>query len=311
MKKWICLILIVSFLLSPWLIVNVEGQVTNLRIMAYPTTLNAGFNTTIIINIINDFESIYDVEVSLSFPQSQVTVTSPIAIGPSNWKFEKIKEGENVTVEPLVFVPKSAAGNGYLGSVLILYKRLGYISPYSETHTIGFYTKGQIEIVVYEFSVEPELPTAGSTVSITASLLNKGTITARFTNVSLVPDPILVLKPESYNYLGDVDPNSPSPFTLEATLNSDLKEGEYLIKIMAEYEDEESRAHIIENEVIVYVTEMIEEQPPKSIFEKIIETIIGELLYFLIGLSVIIILVAIVIKRRSSKSEFETEDSQT
>lgn len=311
MKKWIFLISIILFPISSGVISDVESQVTNLKVTAHPTTLNAGFNTTVLINIFNDFESIYDIDISLRFPQSQISTISPIAIGPSNWKFEKIRREENVTIDPLIFVPKDAAGNGYLGNIVISYKRLGYISPQSETHVIGFYAKGQIEVILYELSIEPESATAGSVISITASLLNKGTVTAKFMNVSLFPGSILVLKPESYNYIGDLEPNSPAPFTLEALLNSEIYEGEYSIKLIIEYEDEEAKEYVIESNVSIYVIEMVEEQYTPAIHEKIIETITGELLYIIIIIIVVVIAIAIVIKLRSSKSEFETEEFQT
>lgn len=302
------------FLVSIPIFVNFDyrvlGQVRNFDIEANPTTLESGFNTTVIVNIINDFEPIYDVDISMSFPQSQITLTSPVVIGISNWRFEKIKEGEDITIKPLIFVPKDAAGSGYVASVMISYKRLGYISPYSENHYVGFYAKGEVDMVAYEFTVEEEQVVAGSSLSITASLLNKGTITARFTNVTLLPHPILILKPESYSYLGDVDPNSPSPFTLEAIVKNDTQEGMYKMKILTEYEDEERRSHTFENEVDIYVVIPIVETGPQSLQDKAIEIIKNNLLYIIIGLAIIII-ISIIIKRRTSKSEFGTEEFQS
>jgi hypothetical protein len=285
----------------------VSGQVRNLDVKTNPTTLESGFNTTVIVNIINDFEPIYDVDISMNFPQSQVALTSPVVIGISNWRFEKIKEGEDITIEPLIFVPKDAAGSGYVANVMISYKRLGYISPYSESHYVGFYAKGEVDMVAYEFTVEEEQVVAGSSLSITASLLNKGTVTARFTNITLLPHPILILKPESYSYLGDVDPNSPSPFTLEAIVKNDTKEGMYKMNILTEYEDEERRSHAFENEVDIYVVIQTVETGPESLQDKVIEIIKNNLLYIIIGLAIIIIIV-IIIRRLTSKSEFEIEE---
>jgi hypothetical protein len=95
------------------LTIDVTGQQTRLEVTGAPTTLNAGFNTTVVITIFNEFEPIYDVDVSVSFTQSQTNTISPVVIGASNWKFERIGMGENVTINPLIFVTESAAGNAY------------------------------------------------------------------------------------------------------------------------------------------------------------------------------------------------------
>ncbi len=281
------------------------GQARNLNVEVNPTSLESGFNTTITVNIINNFEAIYDIDISMNFPQSQITLTSPVIIGINNWRFERMKKGESTSIEALIFVPKAAAGSGYIANILISYKRLGYISPYTEAHNIGFYAKGEIDMVAYDFSIEEESIIAGSPLSITASLLNKGTVIARFTNISIAPNPILILQPESYSYLGDVDPNSPSPFTLEATIKTETKEGTYSIKIVTEYEDEERKSHRIENEIEVNVTVQSTEQKPQSIYDRAIEFIKANILYSLIAIIVIIVLIIIIIRRRSSKSEFE------
>ena len=303
----IFLVSIPIFINSDYLVL---GQVRNLDIKTNPTTLESGFNTPVIINIINNFEPIYDVDISMNFPQSQITLISPLVIGISNWRFEKIKEGEDITIKPLIFVPKDAAGSGYVASIMIAYKRLGYISPYSENHYVGFYAKGEVDMVAYEFTIEEEQVVAGSSLSITASLLNKGTVTARFTNVTLLPHPILILKPESYSYLGDVDPNSPSPFTLEAIVKNDTQEGMYKMKILTEYEDEERRTHTFENEVDIYIVIQTVETGPLSLQDKVIEIIKSNLLYIIIGLAIIII-IAIIIRRRTSKSEFGIGEFQS
>ena len=312
--KWIFLFVLAFTATFSDLTVNVEGQTTKLKVTAIPTILQAGFNTTVAINILNDFEPIYDVDVSISFPQSQTSATSPTAIGTSSWKFSKIKFGENVTVKPLIFVPVDAAGNGYTANIQISYKRLGYISPSSEVHAIGFYAQGWISMVAYDFAVEVEpitLRNAGATLTITASLLNKGNVPAMFTNVTLIPSPILTLKPESQSYLGEVDPNSPAPFTLEATVNPDTEEGNYTVKIKVQYEDEESRIHVFEKEVNVYVT-VIQEQQLPSTSERIIKTVTDTvkryMLFVIIGILVIII--AALMVRRSRRSSFESNASQ-
>jgi len=284
---------------------SILGQITHLEVSASPTSLKAGFNTTVTITILNKFEPIYDMDVALSFPQSQITSVSPVVIGTSNLKFGKVNKGANVTLTPLIFVPEEAAGNGYQATVTITYKRLGYISPYTEVHTIGFYAQGQISVVIYDLLVEPEDATAGSPLTITGTLLNKGNIPALFTNATLLPHPLLTLIPESYSYLGEVDPNSPTPFTLETTVNPTAQEGNYTVKIQVEYEDKESRSYIIQKTASFHIIEA-EETQPQGGPERIMEMIRERLLYIVIGVLVIIIIGVTVKLRRLSYKEFET-----
>lgn len=307
----ICVIFLVLSISLVNLTTDVAGQQTRLEVTGEPTTLNAGFNTTVIITIFNEFEPIYDVDVSVSFPESQTTTVSPVVIGASNWKFERIGMGENVTIKPLIFVTESAAGNAYPADISISYTRLGYISPSSETHTIGFYAKGQIIIIAYDFIVEIEPAYegnertrdsvfAGSTITVTGSLLNKGNVPAMFTNVTIIPNPILILQPESTSYLGEVDPNSPAPFTLEAKTSPHAEDGNHTILIKVEYQDPESKTHSLEKELTVYIFKtQIQESPSTS--EKIIGIIRQNLLFVIIGIIIFIFLVALLIKRLSKR----------
>ncbi len=299
---------------------DVAGQQTRLEVTGTPTTLNAGSNTTIVITIFNEFEPIYDIDVSVSFQQSQTTTVSPVVIGISNWKFERIGMGENVTINPLIFVTESAAGNAYPADILISYTRLGYISPSSETHTIGFYAKGQIIMIAYDFIVEIESEyggnegnrdsgfprDVGSTVTVTGSLLNKGNIPAMFTNVTIIPNSILILQSESTSYLGEVDPNSPAPFTLEAKTSPYIENGNYTILIKVEYQDQESKVHSFEKDLTVYVFKtQVQESPSTS--EKIIGLIRQNLILVIIGIIIFIFLVALLI-RKLSRRGVESED---
>ena len=309
--KWIFLLLTLLIPLSFGSIDNVKGQTTNLEVKVYSTTLDAGYNTTVTVDVINEFEPIYDVDVSLSFsPPSQSDIASassdlPVVIGTGNFKFEKIEEGESVRIEPIVFASRDFSGKGYSSYVTISYKRLGYISTQSEVHVVGFYVKGQIDMIVYEFSVEPDPVVAGSEIIITASLLNKGTIEASYTNVSLTPNPILIQKLESYSYIGEVDPNSPAPFTLEAIVKEDTEEGTYPINVKIEYEDEESKVYVINRELEIYIVETIEEEGAQSTSDLIVDFIKGNLIFLLIGIIIAIIVIILLLRRRASKEEFE------
>jgi hypothetical protein len=297
--RWIFLALLVSTTIFSALAVKVESQGTELQVTASSTNLRGGYNTSVSITIINNFESIYDVDVSVSFT-STATAASPTVAGISNWKLDKIDFGQNVTVKPLIFASADLAGNVYSASIAVSYKRLGYISPYTETHTIGFYVQGEVNMIAYDFTVDPDPVPAGSTVTIGASLLNKGNVAAMFTNVTLISSPILTLKPESHSYVGDVDPNSLSPFTIEATVRLDTQPGTYTVKLKVEFEDKESIIHTFERDVTVNVVEAQKQEPSGF------STSMIAILQILVPVTLaIVVIVVLIVRRRRTRSKSE------
>lgn len=239
-----------------------HGQIAHLKVESSETSLKAGFDNNVTVTVYNDFEPIYELDVTVSFPASMQVPSSPKIIGLSHWKFNKLNKGDQVKLSITIFVPDEAAGNAYTASLILTYRRLGYISPYTETHTLGFYAKGWIKIIIYDLSVDPSPSYPGEPISFTASLLNRGNIPAMFTNVTLMEDSTLIRKPESFSYLGQVDPNSPAPFTLEALVRPGLEEGNYTAAIKVSYEDREHVIHQIVETVPFQVVKPVEEKTP-------------------------------------------------
>lgn len=240
------------------------GQIAHLNVEPSGTLLKAGFNNNVTITIYNEFEPIYELDITISFPTSMQVPSSPTVLGVNHWKFNKVNKGDQVMLSIVIFVPDDAAGNAYTASLILTYKRLGYISPYTETHTIGFYAKGWIDMTIYDLTVDPSPSRPGEPISFTASLLNKGNVPAMFTNVTLVGDEVLIYKPESFSYLGQVDPNSPAPFTLEALVKPGIEEGNYTISIYVSYEDDEHILYRTVKDVSFEVIKPIEEKPRPS-----------------------------------------------
>lgn len=264
-KTTALVMLLIAVASSSNLIAGGHGQIAHLRVEPPETTLKAGFDNNISITIYNDFEPIYELYATISFPASMQVPSSPKVLGLNYWKFNKLDKGDWVRLPIVIFVPDDAAGNAYTASLTLTYRRLGYISPYTETHILGFYAKGWIKMVLYDLSVDPSPSRPGEPISFTASLLNRGNIPAMFTNVTLMEDHVLAYKPESFSYLGQVDPNSPAPFTLEALVRPGLEEGNYTASIMISYEDKEHAAYQVVEKVSFEVVKPVEEspQPPR------------------------------------------------
>ena len=258
------IMLLIAIILLSHLTGGGHGQIAHLKVESSETSLKAGFDNNITITVSNDFEPIYELDVTISIPASMQTLSSPKVIGLNHWKFNKLNKGDQVKLSITIFVPDEAAGNAYTASLILTYKRLGYISPYTETHALGFYAKGWIKMTIYDVSVDPNPSHPGEPVSFTASLLNRGNIPAMFTNVTLMEDDALIRRPESFSYIGQMDPNSPAPFTLEALVRPGLEEGNYTAAIMVSYEDKEHVIHQIVERVPFQVVKPVEEKPQPS-----------------------------------------------
>lgn len=304
-RTQIVLIPLILIALSAHFVADTQGQQTNLKVKVSPITLSAGSTNNITVLIDNSFENIYDVDVRISFVPTQIGTTLPTVLGSSNWKFRTLEYGKNIAIEIPISVPEESAGKGYSANVVLIYKRLGYISPISETHVLGFYAKGIIKMEMFDFIIEPSPAIRGSIISVSATLLNRGNVAARFATAILIPSSIFALGPESSSYLGEIEPNSPTPFTLEATVNSSVHEGSYRMKIRVEYQDQESGSHTLEEEVSAYIVEAVV-QPPKSASQQIVEVIYNRLTYVSLAVAATIIAVVLFLKRRCSNEESET-----
>lgn len=197
--------------------------------------------------------------VPVSAITATLTMPSPLIVhGDNSWSFEYLEPGGSITIPLKVYAPEESIGSTYSGSLTLNY-RDDYGESHSESYPIGLIIVGRIELVVYGKEVTPQPVKPGSKVSITATLLNKGNVAARYVNASIVPNSLLDLTSESASYIGEVEENSPAPFTLTAYVRGDAEEGAFPIKINITYRDDQYRDHSFN--VTVYITV---EKPPQG-----------------------------------------------
>lgn len=299
-------------------------QITNLEIEVSTTLLFAESNNNITLTVYNDFEPIYELCVSYSFSSSDQD-TSPNIIGADSCKFDKITEGDSVEFPIIIFVPEEAAGNSYTLDIVLTYKRLGYISSITEGYAIGFNVQEKeewIELVFYEL-VEPDPARPGASIFFSANILNKGNIPAMYANISLLENDMLINQLESSTYLGQIDPNSPAAFDLEASVKPGSKQGSYTAEIRVSYEDEDNVPYTVTHQIRFSVIELEEERAPQGPLESILGPIrniffqssspgsnhgaspILSVIPLFILVVVIISIIVFVRRRRSKKNEFE------
>ena len=275
MKIGIVIFLILFQSLNIFAIAN--AQTFNLEVEVSTTFLTSESLNNIIIKIYNDFEPIFELVVSISFSESTQDSSSPNIIGAHGWKFDKVLKGRSVEIPVIVFVPEGTEGKAYTANIDLSYKRLGYVSEITESHSIGFYIPEEeeyIDLVLYELEVDPNPSQPGTPITFSASMLNKGNIPAMYVNVSLKENGILMLQMESYSYLGQVEPNSPTVFSLDALVNPRAREGSYSAEISISYEDEDNSSYTISEQIPYSVAVSREERtaegPLGGIFDPIL-----------------------------------------
>ncbi|MEM3522577.1 MAG: hypothetical protein QXD78_06020, partial [Candidatus Bathyarchaeia archaeon] len=216
----------------------VNSQVTKLDVKISQNIIIAERNNTITIEVSNSYKDLYDLDLGLNIP-------SPLAIlsSSNHWRLSSLKKGESYRATFLLYAPKSALGNTFTGALTIAYKELGYISYTIETHSFNFIVYGWIEITIYDLVIMPKLVNPGSEIAISANILNKGNVAAMYTNATILPKDYLILTQESNAYLGQVDPNSPAPFSLITKINPEAQEGVYPITLLIRYQDDRHTIH--------------------------------------------------------------------
>ena len=257
-----------------------NAQTFNLEVEVSTNFLLSESLNDIIVMIYNDFEPIFELVVSMSFSESTQDSSSLNIIGTHSWKFDKVLKGGSVEIPLIVFVPEGTEGKAYTANIDLTYKRLGYVSEITENHSIGFYIPEEeeyIDLVLYEVEVDPVAPQPGVSITFSASTLNKGNIPAMYVNVSLIENSVLTLQSESYSYLGQIDPNSPTAFSLDALINPRAREGSYSAEINIKYEDEENRSYTIHKQIPFNIVMLREERttqgPLGGIFDPILNII--------------------------------------
>jgi len=189
-------------------------------------------NNTVAIVMRNVREDLYDVTIKLDMP-------SPLVVlGGNRWWFSSVLKGQTVTIVPVIFAPKSAVGSSFSAILEANYKELGQVFFTSETHSLGFAVYGYIKMIVYGLSIEPQIVGPGSSITVSGNVLNQGNVPAMFTNVTIMPKRPFVVRSDGVSYLGQVDPNSPAPFSLTTALDPETKPGDYTVTLLVTYQDD-------------------------------------------------------------------------
>jgi len=147
---------------------------------------------------------------SLSSPVLSLSVSSPLVVlQNSSYAVPNsvLQSGESVTYEALVGSSTSASPGYYPASVTITY--LGQSgTEMSATFTSGLVLTGTIKLVIQS----PQVTQGNTTLSVSGEILNEGFSSAYYASVT---GSISGVRATSQaDYVGEIDPNTPVPFSL-------------------------------------------------------------------------------------------------
>lgn len=238
--------------------------------------------------------------VSLSTVTATLTIPSPLVVhGNNSWSFKYLEPHALALIPLKIFAPSSVIGSTYQGQLQLGY-RDAYGQSQSSTQPINLIIVGRIELVVYGKAVSPQPSSPGSKVTFSANLLNKGNVVAMYANASILPNPVLVLSGESTTYVGEVEENSPIPFTVVAHVGSGVGNGTYPVTMSISYRDDQYREHTLNFTVNLVVAKGQSGQEGGTAGGGILQLLVegGWVLLPMVGASVVIL---ILYRRRLSK----------
>lgn len=148
-------------------------------------------------------ESIYSPAVSLAVSSPLVVMGNPTAGIQS-----VLNPGQSVDFDELVSSSPSSTLGVYSGTITVTYASLSG-TQLTQSFPVGFELTGTVELVLQDVSVAQ----ASSSVTVSGSILNEGTASAYYASVSGTINHSAAGN-ESADYIGEVDPNTPTPFSV-------------------------------------------------------------------------------------------------
>jgi len=255
--------------------------------------ITAGTMNTLIYTVKNN---IWRGTVDINF-----AIQNPIVVkGNSSWTFENVQPNQTLTVTVTLYVPFSVYGNTLAPTLTVLYED-EFGNTYTDTYSAGLIVRGLIRMIVYDFFINPIPAEPGQKVEFGATILNKGNIGAYFTNATILPNDVLLLTPESNSYIGDVDANSPVPFTLFAVVKTTASNGTYPVTVSIYYEDDQFEAHTLNVTFLLTIAKLSQDNETSTTSEYDIQEILNKGGYVAIGGALFLVAFVILYSRKKEK----------
>lgn len=215
---------------SIYLIISTPPLMSPIDIEMEPQILVAGKINNATIYIKNKGSQALDnLAISLSTVGGLISL-----IGRTNIQIQRLPAGSSIEIPLQIYVPPAASPSATIQTDLKYYIEG---SLFQETRSIGVVSRGIIDLKVTDFAVIPERPSPGQIFSITVTLTNQGTITASaVTATPLQTQDIRIFGSRSV-FIGDMQINSPSTFTITLITSNTTRPGRYEVPIQISYYD--------------------------------------------------------------------------
>ncbi len=237
-----------------WTVTVATVSISN--IMVSTSHITAGFENAINITLQNNLWK--------GTAQASLAVPSPLIMrGNQSWTFTDLEPSKNVSVTARIYAPPSAIGSTMNGALTTSYSDQ-HGQTYTDTYNVGFIVQGYIDLIVYDLLVSPQPVSSGSEMTVTATVLNRGNVVASYANASLQLNPVLELSRESTTYMGDMEQNSPVPFTVVAHVKSGVQNGTYPLLISLTFQDDQYRRHVLNVTASLLVATGSESEPSQN-----------------------------------------------
>ncbi len=161
-------------------------------------------------------------------------------LGESKWDVQRIDKDSKVVLATRVFAANALIGNPSSFDLTVEYSSNGKSNI--ERFTLGTYVAGEISIRAYDIEVNY----IGGTPNIVGNLLNEGNTVALFTTVELVGAENLVSSLPPSQYLGDLEENSPLPFSIPVRIDDNSEAGVYPVSLQITYKDNLRELHALD-----------------------------------------------------------------
>lgn len=174
-----------------------------------------------------------------------ITLTSETdaikVLGDSEWTVKAMDTGYSQEFVTQVFAPTSLIGDSTNFSMSIRYLLEGQTK--TDNIDMGAYIDGEISIRAYEIAVNY----IGGAPNVVGNLLNEGNTVALFTTIELVSaEGLMGDNLPTSQYLGDLEDNSPLPFSIPIEVDENAAPGTYPVLLRVTYKDNLRQLHSLD-----------------------------------------------------------------
>ena len=207
---------------------------------------------------------LYQVTATLSIVTGRVATTgsgTTTNISPTggNQKqfFRIIGPGETVLFPVEITIDPSVAESSMTAILSLRYTDVTGTNL-QESHNLGLVTTGAISMILQDAAMTPRAGFPGANVSLSGTILNQGNEPALYTSISLRGgDVVQAVRrgPPSDQYIGQIDPNTPLPFSLNFRINPDITPGRHQVTLVMEFQTNYLITQIIEEDITIFIRE--------------------------------------------------------